>query len=178
MKIGRDGFNPLIYSDAEFKRWFQAKWYKGRIVYESKLTLIEGIYIAKKHEDDICLVPYPPMYKVNIRFNPKEKSGYVLCSINISEATQDIINKFISNVFNEYHFDEAKEYHVHVRLDSDWELRKVSVINCIGHEEDEILTILLGGFFKNLAQGKDIGAFLTRLNLQKLLSEHTNGTMG
>lgn len=174
MKIGKSGLGIKIVSQAEFWMEFQARWYKGRVAYES---IISGeIYTAREHDLGIEMIPFPPMYKVNICVDPSTNSGYVECS-NISVPTQNIINDFVSNVFNQYQFDKQKEYQIHVRLDIDWNLRKVSIINCIGYEEDLMLTCLISNFFKTLAQGKNVNAFLTRLNLQKLLSEQADGTM-
>ena len=112
MKIGKDGLEIRVISKAEFWMEFQARWHKGSVAYES---IISGkMYTAKEHGLDIEMIPFPPMYKVNISVDPSTNSGCVECN-NISEQTQNIINDFISNVFNEYLFNEQKEYQIHVR---------------------------------------------------------------
>ena len=57
---------------------------------------------------------------------------------------------------------EAKAYQIHVRLDVDWNLRKISVINCLGYVEDLHFTWLLSHYFKTLCSGANVDAFIHR----------------
>lgn len=159
MKTKKDGIATKIVPWEDFKTEYQTVWHKDRQAYESSIT--GKIYTARKHDLGYELVPFPPLYKVEISIDPHSGQGKVICSENISQATEEIIGRFVYNLFTQYTIHEAKAYQIHVRLDTDWNLRKISVINCLGYVEDTHFTWLISNFFKTLCTGLNVDAFLS-----------------
>ena len=160
MKTRKDGIQTKIVPKDDFRCEYKTAWHKDRQVWESTIT--SKLYTARPHALGYELVPFPPVYKVDISIDPHSGEGSVVCSNSISKQTEALIGEFVYNLFTQYDIKEPKAYQVHVRLDVDWNLRKISVINCLGYVEDLHFTWLLSHYFKTLCSGSNVDAFIER----------------
>ena len=173
MKTRRDGIATMIVLKEHFKEDFKTIWHQGRQAWERKIN--GAVFTAKPHEEgSYMLTPFPPVYKIFINIDPHEQTGSIFYS-NVSVKTQELINAFVYALFKNYPFREPQEYQIHVRLDADWELRKISVINSLKESDDHEIRYLLEEYVKALLEGTTSHPFLIPYLLPR---GEDHGTMG
>ncbi len=156
MRTQRDGIVKKIVCKEDFKNKFKRIWHEGRQAFKSP---DEEVYTVRPHEKGYELTPFPPLYKIFIFVDPQTQSGCVHYS-NVSEKTQRIINVFIEDFFRNYPLDTPVEYQIHIRLDTDWALRKISVIDCVGKSDELKVRYALGMYIQSLLEGKTLHPYL------------------
>lgn len=159
MRTKASGVQTKIVPRDDFRCEYVCVWHKDRLAWESCIT--GKRYTARPHEMGYELTLFPPLYKVEISIDPKSGEGSVVCSSSIDKETEALIGGFVYNLFTQYEIKEPKAYQIYVRLDTDWNLRKISVINCLGYVEDLHFTWLISNYFKHLCSGTNVDAFLS-----------------